>query len=869
MTYNNWSRIKEIVDEAIHRKPEERPDFLNDACGGNDSIRREVESLLSSFDSAQGFMQGPAFEPATDETKTLIKGQMLGHYEILRRLGEGGMGIVYLGRDTKLNRLVAVKVLNKRYERYGDNIRRFVREAKAASALNHPNIMTIFEIGEIEGSPFIVSEYIEGRTLHEIMKSEKIELRSIVDIAGQIASALAAAHKARIVHRDLKPENVIVRDDGYVKVLDFGLAKLLPENSSGILANEGSGKQNSTASGLILGTVNYMSPEQAKGKKVDERTDIFSLGIVLYEMITGRVPFAGDSIPETFRNLIDHDPEPINSYVSGIPDELERITSRMLEKAPENRYQSMSEAADDLKALNSSSLQALLGRGQPENRTAVIRRTTGGGANTTAENTGPHARWYQRWTVMAALGVLLLGSIGLGGYFWRQRTGPSKEIRSVAVMPFVNETGDPQAEYLSDGMTDTLISSLSELPNIKVKARTSVFRYKGKEIDPKVIGKELGVQAIVNGRVTQRDGRTNVLLEVVDADTEDVIFSTKYDKPQSELVTLQSDIARDVSGKLKSKLSGAEEAKVTKTHTADPEALQLYLQGQFYRYKGGRNNVLRATDYFNKAIEKDPNYGLAHAGLALNYNSYDLYNLVPDWQKASAAAKRALELDDSLAEAHLAAGHVRRAIELNPDYADAHVGLCINLTMTKRFDEGIAECSKARELDPSSAIVTMHLGAAYFFARRPDEAIETFTRAHEMDPTLWVPLGYLGGAQTLKGQYTEAAATFRKAIEISDGSPNAKSHLAYALAKAGQRDEALKLINELKRLAEREHINSFHFAVPYIGLGDKDEAFFWLGKGIDEGSIGFKGLDVHPWYDDLRSDPRFTALLKRVKPPES
>jgi len=482
---------------------------------------------------------------------------------------------------------------------------------------------------------------------------------------------------------------------------------------------------------------------------------------------------------------------------------------------------------------------------------------------------------------MAALGMLLLGSIGLGGYFWRQRTSLSNEIRSVAVMPFVNETGDPQFEYLSDGMTDTLISSLSELPNVKVKARTSVFRYKGKEIDPKVIGKELGVQAIVNGRVAQRDGRTNVLLEVVNTETEDVIFSTKYDKPQFELVTLQSDIARDVSGKLKSKLSGAEEAKVTKTHTADPEALQLYLQGQFYRYKGGRNNVLRAAADFNKAIEKDPNYALAYAGLASNYSSYGLYNIAPPadyMSKARAAAMRALEVDDSLAEAHVALGksgadnaeqEFRRAIELNPNYAEAHDALCISLTYQKRFDDAIAEGKKTQELDPSSSIVTTNLGRAYAFARRPDEAIEIFKRAHEMDPTLFVPLGWLGHAQTLKGQYTEAIATFRKAIEVSDGSPNAKSHLAYALAKAGQRDEALKLVDELKRQGAREHINSFHFAVPYIGLGNKDEAFFWLGKGVDEQSIGFTELDVHPWFDDLRSDPRFKALLIRTNLPES
>jgi adenylate cyclase len=388
------------------------------------------------------------------------------------------------------------------------------------------------------------------------------------------------------------------------------------------------------------------------------------------------------------------------------------------------------------------------------------------------------------------------------------------------------------------------------------------------------------VQAIVNGRVTQRDGRTSVLLEVVDTETEDVILSTKYDKSQSELVTLQSDIARDVSGRLKSKLSGAEEAKVTKTNTADPEALQLYLQGKFYAHKGGRSNLLRSTDYFNKAIEKDPNYALAYADLSLNYSTYGFYSIAPPSEtgpKAKAAAMRALELDDSLAEAHVALGQsggdaeqeFRRAIELNPNYAEAHDALCIFLTWQKRVDEAITEGKKAQELDPLSAIVTSDLGAVYAFARRPDEAIEILRRAHEMDPTLWVPLGWLGFPQTLKGQYTEAIATFRKAVELSDGSPNPKSHLIYALAKAGQRDEALKLVDELKREAEHEYIESFHFAVSYAALGNKDEAFFWLGRGIDEGSIGFNQLDVHPWFDDLRSDPRFKALLIRTNLPES
>jgi len=878
MADDKWQQVRKVFDDALRQKPEERARFVSAACGGDETLFREVESLLSAHDNADSFMETPAVANVADviqpNVRKLETGKCFGHYEIIEQIGEGGMGEVYLAKDKKLDREVAVKILNEKFSHDESDLLRFVSEAKAASALNHPNILTIYEIGESEEVHYIVSEFIRGRTVRDTFKENTPKLSEVLDISIQIANALCTAHEAHLVHRDIKPENIMIRPDGLVKVLDFGLAKLIEHKNMSVLDLEAStAVHNQTEKGMILGTVNYMSPEQARGERVDERTDIFSLGVVIYEMMAGRTPFVGGSISETFANLINAQPQPLSRFSSNVPPELLRIVGKMLRKNTDERYQTMKDVLTDLRDLRENlqldeKVEQARSR-ESENATAILQATTDGGRNITAENTGSRARWYRRWPVMAALGVLLLGSIGLGGYFQRQITGPSNEIRSGAVMPFVNETGDPQVEYLSDGMTDTLISSLSELPNIKVKARTSVFRYKGKEIDPKVIGRELGVQAIVNGRVAQRDGRTSVSLEVIDTETEDVIFSTKYDKPQSGFVTLQSDIARDVSGKLKSKLSGAEEAKVTKAHTADPEALQLYLQGQFYRRKGGRGNVLQATDYFNKAIEKDPNYALAYAGLALNYSSYDLYNLVPDWQKASAASKRALELDDSLAEAQLAAGHFRRAIELNPDYPEGHIGLCIDLTMTKRFDEGIAECSKAHELDPSSVLVTMRLGVAYFFARRPDEAIEMLTRAHEMDPTLWVPVGYLGGAQTLKGQYTEAAATFRKAIQISDGSPNAKSHLAYALARAGQRDEALKLIDELKRLAEREHINSFHFAVPYIGLGNRDEAFFWLGKGVDEGSIGFAMLDVHPWFDDLRSDPRFKELLIRTNLPES
>jgi eukaryotic-like serine/threonine-protein kinase len=895
MKPERWEQIDNLLQSALARVPRERSSFLAQACANDELLRQEVESLIASHEDASNFLERPMSEIAADLLVTgharLAASQKIGQYKIIDSLGAGGMGEVYLAEDTKLGRKVAIKFLPPESTADASAKKRLIREARATAKLDHSNICSIYEVAEEDGHTFIVMQYVEGGTLTSRINGKPLELREALEIAAQVADALAEAHSHGIIHRDIKPENIMVRPDGVVKVLDFGLAKLVEEKNRSIFGLEGSTLlQSQTAHGVILGTVSYMSPEQARGKRVDARSDIFSFGIVLYEMLTGEQPFTGETVNHTIVAILEKEPPPVSQFISGYPPEIEKIIKNCLAKKADERYSTAKSLLDDLTELRDElAFQLKLERSSSPNKRAEAERFSPAptsrnviSATTVKDNEQslpvdkPNAK--PKWWLWGLLGLIVLTA---GFFAYRYFAPPSKQIQSIAVMPFVNETADPQVEYLSDGMTDTLISSLSELQNIKVKARTSVFRYKGKEIDPKLVGKELGVQAIIIGRVAQRDGRTNVLLEVVDTESEDVIFSTKYDKAQSALVTLQSDIARDVSRKLKSKLSGAEEAKVTKTHTADPEALQLYLQGQFYRHKGGRSNVLRATDYFNKAIEKDPNYALAYADLASNYSSYGLYNIAPpaDYRpKAKAAAMRALELDDSLAGAHVALGksgadnaeqEFRRAIELNPNYADAHDALCVSLRYQKRFDDAIAECKKAQDLDPSSSIVTTDLGAAYAFARRPDEAIEMFRRAHEMDPSLFVPLGYLGFAQTLKGQYPEAIATFRKAIEVSDGSPNAKSHLAYALARAGQRDEALKLVDELKRQGVHEHINSFHFAVPYIGLGDKDEAFFWLGKGVDEGSIGFAQLDIHPWFDDLRSDPRFTALLKRVKPPES
>ena len=474
---NSWKQIKEIFDAANHLRPEDRAEYLDRACAGSDDIRREVESLLSSYQKVDSFLERPVFVAPTEEIRTLSKGHVIGHYKIVERIGAGGMGEVYLAEDTKLDRSVAIKALNKKYERNTDNIRRFVKEAKAASALNHPNILTIFEIGEIEGSHYIVSEYIEGRTLRDLMNTEKIELRKIVDIVSQIAGALAAAHKARIVHRDIKPENIIVRDDGYVKVLDFGLAKLLPENLSGVWTRGIADDQNSTASGVILGTVNYMSPEQAKGQKVDQRTDIFSLGVLLYEMLAGKRPFEGDSAAESFANLINKQPEPIDANGSPVLGELQRILTKMLRKDREERYQTIQELIADLREFKDSNFSNAVFEHRREveytkSPTVLMPQTTAAGANTTAETSAIYAVWHKRWRVEGA--IVLVLALAAGAYWMWQRSnlnwaksqvarveefargGKSFDAFDLAVQVQDYLPGDPTLAALMPSISDTL-----------------------------------------------------------------------------------------------------------------------------------------------------------------------------------------------------------------------------------------------------------------------------------------------------------------------------------------------------------------------------------------------------------------------------
>jgi serine/threonine protein kinase/tetratricopeptide (TPR) repeat protein len=829
----------------------------------------------------------------------LTKDSQLLHYRIVSKIGSGGMGEVYLAEDTKLDRKVAIKFLHDEYSKDADKLGRFIREAKAASALNHPHILTVYEIGDVDDTNYIATEYIEGSTLRDILqKKEPLQLSQVLKIGVQISEALAAAHAAGIVHRDIKPENIMIRKDGYAKVLDFGLAKLSEQARSDSISTEGETKALvHTNPGVVMGTVWYMSPEQARGRETDLRTDIWSLGVVLYEMLAGRVPFTGETTNHSIIAILEKEP----LLLENVPDELQRIVRKSLTKDVDMRYQSARDMLIDLKNLR----RELDIQGELERSVMPSRETrsgvSGDGATqfsfdrtksgqipqtqsvTTSSSSLEYAVTQAKSHKLGAavIAVALLGVIAAGVYFGFVRNDGVRQISSIAVMPFVNESGNPDTEYLSDGMAESLIGSLSQIANLNVKARSSAFRYKGKDTDAKTIGKELGVQAILNGRVVQHGDQLTLDLELIDTSTENVLWSERYDRPKTDLITLQSEIARDVSQKLKAKLSGADEQKIAKTYTADPEAYQLYLKGLFYWNKRTPDDLKKSIEYFDQAIEKDPSYGLAYAGKSqatVLLPEYFASTPQECYPKAIAAARRALELDASLAEAHATLGEAldnqlkfgeagkeyEQAVKLNPNYATGHQWFGGHLMTVGRFDEAIAEGKRAQELDPLSLIIIDNLGEYYHYAGQYDKALEQLKAAMEIDPNFFLAHVDAGAAYTMKGMYAEALAEFKRTQELNPDPNYYLSYVGYIYAVSGKRAEALKTLDQMNSAAAKTNITPYNFAMVYAGLGDKEKAIEQLEKDYQLADPTFKYLAVDPYFNDLHSDPRFADLLRRA-----
>ena len=823
----------------------------------------------------------------------LAPGTKLGRYEIRSKIAEGGMGEVYLALDTELNRTVAVKVLHEAVAANEQRLRRFIQEAQAASALNHPHILTIHEIGTTGNTKFIATEFIDGDTLRKRINSGYENLNEILEIAIHVTSALAAAHAAGIIHRDIKPENIMVRPDGYTKVLDFGLAKLTEQSVFGSDGEAPTKAMVHTGAGMVMGTANYMSPEQAKGIDVDARTDLWSLGVVLYEMITGKGPFVGETPTECLSLILQKEPVPLTRYVTDVPAEVERIVSKALTKDREERYQTAKDLLIDLRTLKRKlDFDAQIDRTAPPESASSIRTASGTRATPTTPTVEPHAssaeyivsgiKQHKGAAALAAL-VLVVAIVGIVLYVHARNSEVA--IESIAVLPFQNRTPEPDTEYLSDGLAESLIYRLSQLPKLKVSPTSSVFAYRNKEIDPIKVGNELGVNAVLSGRIVQRGENLTISAELVDVRHNKLLWGEQYERKASELLQTQREIAKEIVDKLQLKVSGRETA-LTKHYTESNEAYQLYMKGRFYWNKRTPFALHKSVECYEQAIQQDPNFALAYSGLADTYallGGPEAGGDMPPIEalpKAKAAALKAIQLDASLAEPHVSLGHVsyfydrnwaasereyKRAIELNPNYAVAHHWYAIFLsTVPSRMSEALAEIRRALELDPTSLIINSWYGRILAVAGQLDQAIEQLKKTVELDPNFNLAHYRLGQAYAEKGMYTESIDEFNVVLNLPDGNANGLMGLGYVYALAGKRREADDSLNKLLELSKQRYVSPGQIGIIYIARGEKDKAFQKLEEAYKVYDLNLMRMKVERRFDPIRSDPRFDNLVKRI-----
>ena len=802
-------------------------------------------------------------------TELLRPDTLLAHYRVLAPLGAGGMGEVYLAEDARLGRRVALKILPAAFTQDPTRSARFEQEARAASALNHPNIITVFDIGQHCGRHFIAFEYVAGVTLRERLNGQALALKEAVEIACQTAAALQAAHAAGITHRDIKPENLMLRPDGYVKVLDFGLAKLTEKTEAKLDLEAATKVKADTEPGLVMGTVRYMSPEQARGQKVDARSDIFSLGVVLYEMLAGRVPFDGATASDVIAAILRTRPEPLLRLAPHVPAELAACVTKALRKDRDKRYQAIKELGGELRQVKT----------QLEIEAALAQQNSGKSA--TRSSTG---------TSFSEAVTVALPSDAVKSAARRPRKTKTVKapktphtIDSLAILPLTNVNNDSQMEYLSDGITESIINSLAQLPKLRVVPASAVQRYKGGALDPQQTGQELNVHAVLTGRVQQVANSLIVKTALIDVANHAQLWGEEYRRPLTDIFALQDEISREISAKLRLRLTGEEQQRLVKRYTDNTAAYHLYLKGRYYNSKRTPEWIRKGVEHFQQAIDLDPNYALAYAGLA---DSYGFLASATGGQPprevypvAKAAALKALELDDTLGEAHCSLGffhllfdwdfaaaerQYKRALELSPNYANAHDGYGFYLKATAQHEGALRECELAHQLDPLSLFTTLSIGWAHYFARRYADGLAQGRKALELDPNFGFAYAHAGLCYAQLQRYDEAVAAARQAVKLAGGSPNFLAYLGYALGRAGQAREARQLLAQLERLGQRQYVSAYFPAMIYLGLGNRHEALTWLERACEERSGFLAFIGVEPMLDAVRDEARFARVAAQV-----